>query len=284
METYWHRLSRSLPQTVETRQLRKATGPRPAASSYHRLLELIPGRPAEGFALLNEGVRLWPEAKSLKAELAKMYIAQGDGARVAAILPLAVAQRDPTCGWLVMQGALLTTPLGVEKLRLLAPSLAIQKLDKSKAEGECLSHCLAERWQDAAILLRRHLGLAGGSSSGRIESPGDAPAERRGAAQEVANPRAGAVSDGADGPFAEFRGCFGADLEQLRDWLSHPEVASRGGAWYADQPPPGLRPPDYEKPPQPEPSLEREPLARKGGRKALVAKLLAAARPKESDT
>lgn len=280
METYWHRLCRSLPQTADTRALRKATGPRPAASSYHRLLELIPGRAAEGFALLSEGVRLWPEAKSLKVELAKMYIVQGDGARVAAILPLVEAQRDPACGWLAMQGALLTMPLGVEKLRLLAPSLAIQKLDKSKAEAECLNHCLAERWQDAATVLRRHLGLPEGS--GLMVSERAAPAERRGASVEDADRRDGDL--GADGPFAEFRGCFGADLEQLRDWLSHPEVASGEGTWYPAQPPSGLLPPDHKKSPRPEPSMEGEPPARKGGRKALVAKLLAAARPKENDT
>lgn len=279
METYWHRLCRSLPQTADTRQLRKATGPRPAASSYHRLLELIPGRTAEGLALISEGVRLWPQAKSLKAEWARMYIAQGDGARVAAILPLAEAQRDPACGWLAMQGALLTTPIGVEKLRLLAPSLAIQKLDKSKAEAECLSQCLAERWQDAATVLRRHLGLSEGSSPTESQV---APAARRGASVEEASRREG--SPEADGPFAEFRGCFGADLDQLRAWLSHPEVASREGAWYPAQPPPGLLPPDHRKSPELEPSIEREPSARKGGRKALVAKLLAAARPKESDT
>lgn len=226
METYWHRLCQNLPPALaaEGRSLAKGTGLRPSVNRYHKLWELLKplGKQAEGLALLNEGIRLWPRATSLKLELAQLYLAHGDGQRVTTLLSLAEAQKDPACGWVAVKGALLCGK--VEWVRLLSGSLAIAKLDKSATERECLEFCRLEQWQEAAGRVRVHHGLPE-PQNGRQLSPPAQPMNRPmpiGEAQKsVAEQQA----------FASFHGCFNVDVPMLRDWLSSPAVVEPHGPW-----------------------------------------------------
>lgn len=207
MDTYWHRLCKNLPPSLagEGRKLLKATGQRPPVARYMRLWQLIKpqGQIAEGLALLTEGSRLWPRALSLKLELARLYLDQGDGRRVTMLLSLADAQKDPACGWVVLKGALLCGK--VEWLRVLAPSLVIAKLDKSAAEQECLALCRQEHWQDAADAVRRHHGLPPAPLRPPPPPSPSAPAQ---------------PSEPAHGDFGAFAACRGADVANLSEWLA----------------------------------------------------------------
>lgn len=209
MDTYWHRLCQNLPPSLasEGRQLLKSTGLRPPVGRYLRLWQLIKplGHLAEGLALLTEGTRLWPRAISLKLELARLYLDQGDGRRVTKLLSVADAQKDPACGLVVLKAALLSGK--VEWVRALAPSLAIAKLDKSEAERDCLALCHKEYWQDAADLIRRHYGLP------------PAPAPARGEPPPAAQPTRMPATD----DFRAFAGYRSADITSLRRWLTAPD-------------------------------------------------------------
>lgn len=222
METYWHRLCANLPSSLaaEGRKLAKATGHRPPINRYLRLWDLI--RPydlrAEGLALLSEGTRLWPRAISIKLELAKLYLAQGDGRRVTSLLSLAEAQKDPACGWVALKGALLCGK--VQWVAILASSLAIAKLDKSAAEQQALDLCQLERWQDAETLIRRHHGLPAAEPATSL-TPGRMPAN----APRPKAPRPKKPTEGH--PLAEaFSRCVSVDAasvpEQLQGQLLDP--------------------------------------------------------------
>lgn len=225
METYWHRLCRSLPQTSypDALPLAKATGRRPSVSSYHKLWEMIrpSGKTAEGLALLSEACRLWPKATSLKVELATLHLDQGDGRQVTQLISIAEAQKDPACGWLVLKAALLCNK--TEWVRVLSSSLAIAKLDKAKLEERCLEYCGEQLWQEAADCVRRHHGLP-------LIPATDSLAPSRPSSQQ---PRSADVLSGREAQFSAsgFVGCMGADCKDLADWLNNGAVTAEHGPW-----------------------------------------------------
>lgn len=232
MDTYWHRLCKNLPATIATegRALLAGAGQRPAVSRYLKLWQLVKplGLMAEGLALLTEGTRLWPRANSIKLELARLYLDQGDGRRVTQLLSVADAQKDPACGLVVLKGALLCGK--VEWVRVLAPSLALAKLDKAPAEEQCLALCHRGYWQDAADLVRRHHGLP--AADPLQKAPKRQAAERLSEqGSERGSERAQGLSADDDGSFRAFEGCRSADLASLGDWLAQPEDQ----AWQGEQ-------------------------------------------------